>query len=88
MTTTGGNNRPGSFFGIGVGPGDPELLTIKAQRTLQNVGVISFTQLDDFSGAAVSERLAGVEAVFNHSPGVEQAVTSCFRYDLPDEIGS
>jgi len=37
----------GSFYGIGVGPGDPELLTIKAQRTLQNVPVICFTQLDD-----------------------------------------
>ena len=32
---------------MGVGPGDPELLTIKAQRTLQSAGVICFTQLDD-----------------------------------------
>ena len=47
MTTSGGNNRPGSLFGIGVGPGDPELLTIKAQRKLQSIPVICFTQLDD-----------------------------------------
>ncbi|MCI0829560.1 MAG: precorrin-2 C(20)-methyltransferase, partial [Chloroflexi bacterium] len=47
MTTSGGNNRPGSLYGIGVGPGDPELLTIKAQRKLQSVPVICFTQLDD-----------------------------------------
>ena len=47
MTTSGENNRPGSLFGIGVGPGDPELLTIKAQRKLQSVPVICFTQLDD-----------------------------------------
>jgi precorrin-2/cobalt-factor-2 C20-methyltransferase len=47
MTTTGGNSATGSFYGIGVGPGDPELLTIKAQRTLQSVAVICFTQLDD-----------------------------------------
>ena len=47
MTTSGGNNVPGRFYGIGVGPGDPELLTIKAQRTLQSVPVICFTQLDD-----------------------------------------
>ena len=47
MTTSGGNNGKGSFYGIGVGPGDPELLTIKAHRTLQNVAVICFTQLDD-----------------------------------------
>ena len=37
----------GCLYGIGVGPGDPELLTIKAQRVLQQVGAISFTQLDD-----------------------------------------
>ena len=47
MTTSGGNIRPGSLYGIGVGPGDPELLTIKAQRKLQSVPVICFTQLDD-----------------------------------------
>ncbi|MEC9013483.1 MAG: SAM-dependent methyltransferase, partial [Chloroflexota bacterium] len=33
----------GTFYGIGVGPGDPDLLTIKALRTLKNVAVICFT---------------------------------------------
>lgn len=33
---------PGSFYGIGVGPGDPELLTLKAWRILTNVPVISY----------------------------------------------
>ena len=47
MTISGENNGTGSFYGVGVGPGDPELLTIKAQKTLQKVPVISFTQLDD-----------------------------------------
>ncbi len=47
MTTSGKNNRTGSLYGVGVGPGDPELLTIKAQKTLQKVAVVSFTQLDD-----------------------------------------
>ena len=47
MTTSGGNKGLGRLYGIGVGPGDPELLTIKAQRTLQSVAVICFTQLDD-----------------------------------------
>ncbi len=47
MTTSGATSRQGSLYGIGVGPGDPELLTIKAQRTLQSVAVICFTQLDD-----------------------------------------
>ena len=47
MTTSGAKNGHGSLYGIGVGPGDPELLTIKAQRMLQKVPVICFTQLDD-----------------------------------------
>jgi len=33
-------NKTGTFFGIGVGPGDPELITMKAIRTLQQVDVV------------------------------------------------
>lgn len=38
---------PGVFYGVGVGPGDPELLTVRAQRLLEKVGVVCFTQLDN-----------------------------------------
>ncbi len=41
------HTNSGYLYGIGVGPGDPELLTLKAQRLLQRVGVICYTQLDD-----------------------------------------
>ena len=47
MTSSSETNMKGTFYGIGVGPGDPDLLTIKALRTLKNVAVICFTQLDD-----------------------------------------
>ena len=30
-------NAPGKFYGIGVGPGDPELITRKAARILAEV---------------------------------------------------
>lgn len=33
-------NGLGRFFGVGVGPGDPELLTLKALRVLQSCSVI------------------------------------------------
>ena len=47
MSSTSSTGHNGRLYGIGVGPGDPELLTVKAQRLLQNVGTICFTQLDD-----------------------------------------
>ncbi len=34
------NAQTGRLYGVGVGPGDPELLTVKAQRVLQSVPVI------------------------------------------------
>ena len=33
--------RKGVFYGVGVGPGDPELLTLKALRTLERCPVIA-----------------------------------------------
>lgn len=34
-------NTPGTLYGVGVGPGDPELLTLKAARVLRETGVIA-----------------------------------------------
>ncbi len=34
------SSRPGTLYGVGVGPGDPELLTLKAVRILSSVPVI------------------------------------------------
>ena len=33
---------PGTLYGIGVGPGDPELITVKALRQLQKASVVAF----------------------------------------------
>ena len=35
-------NAPGTLYGVGVGPGDPELLTLKAVRILQSVPVVAY----------------------------------------------
>ena len=34
--------KTGKLIGVGVGPGDPELLTLKAARALQQADVIAF----------------------------------------------
>lgn len=44
MVAERASSPPGRLFGIGVGPGDPELLTLKALRVLQEVPVICVPQ--------------------------------------------
>jgi precorrin-2/cobalt-factor-2 C20-methyltransferase len=46
----------GTLYGIGVGPGDPELMTIKAARILQQVPVIAYTV--DADGASLARQTA------------------------------
>ena len=42
----------GTLYGIGVGPGDPELMTVKAVRLLQSVPVIAYPAADDGDSSA------------------------------------
>ena len=57
----------GRFYGVGVGPGDPELLTIRAQRLLQQVGVICYTELDN---GAPSFALGVVKSLVDSKTGL------------------
>ncbi len=53
--------KPGRLFGVGVGPGDPELLTLKALRVVQAAPVIfvpqSETQTDSYALGIIRELL-------------------------------
>lgn len=55
----------GTLYGIGVGPGDPELMTVKAVRILQSVPVIAYPAADDgdSSARAIAARFLPVEAI-------------------------
>jgi precorrin-2 C20-methyltransferase / precorrin-3B C17-methyltransferase len=46
----------GRLFGVGVGPGDPELLTLKAARTLAEVDVVAYPSARH--GNSVARRIA------------------------------
>ena len=39
-------NNKVQIWGLGIGPGDPELITVKARKILQNVDVIAYPALD------------------------------------------
>ncbi|GAB4300120.1 MAG: precorrin-2 C(20)-methyltransferase [Oscillatoriaceae cyanobacterium] len=39
--------NPGRLYGLGIGPGDPELLTLKAHRILTNCPVIAYPTLEN-----------------------------------------
>ncbi len=46
MSTNDNTSQYGSLYGVGVGPGDPELLTLKALRILQQVPVVCAPQAE------------------------------------------
>jgi len=56
----------GRLYGLGVGPGDPELLTLKALRLLRAAPVVAYPTLEDgesFARAIVAEHLQGQREV-------------------------
>jgi precorrin-2/cobalt-factor-2 C20-methyltransferase len=47
ISTTSTSNSPGRLYGLGIGPGDPELLTLKAHRILTSVPVIAYPTMEN-----------------------------------------
>jgi precorrin-2 C20-methyltransferase / precorrin-3B C17-methyltransferase len=47
----------GRLFGVGVGPGDPELVTLKAQRIIATADVVAYPKAR--RGTGVARRIAG-----------------------------
>ena len=52
MTTA----RAGRLYGVGVGPGDPELVTVKAQRIIGACGVVAYPEKR--AGSSIARRAA------------------------------
>ena len=75
----------GRLYGIGVGPGDPELLTLKGLRLLQSVPVVAYQSAidkDSIARAIVSQYLSGnqIEVLF-HLPRALEPETASAIYD-------
>lgn len=81
-----------SFFGIGVGPGDSELLTIKAVNTIKNLDIL-YTPQARKNGKSVAEKIAApyfplkLEIKRRHFPMVKDLEAKVRSWqEIADEI--
>ena len=58
---------PGTLYGVGIGPGDPELVTLKALRILKSVPVLAWPAPEEGPGLAR-------EIVAEHLPGTQREI--------------
>jgi precorrin-2/cobalt-factor-2 C20-methyltransferase len=77
-----GERQSGTFFGVGLGPGDPELITLKAVRVLDQVDYI-FVPTGKMLGAGVARRIVSAlrlpEAKF-------RPVALCMGWDRGEDL--
>ncbi len=52
--------KTGTFFGVGVGPGDPELITVKAHRVLNSVDVVAYPACKEGADSYASRIVNGI----------------------------
>jgi precorrin-2/cobalt-factor-2 C20-methyltransferase len=57
---TEATGKIGRLYGVGIGPGDPELLTLRARRVLGEVPVIFVPKKDERSGSIAESIIAGL----------------------------
>lgn len=79
---------PGKLYGLGMGPGDPELLTLKAHRILTSVPVIAYPTDENGKGLARAIAAEYIRAVSLEIPiplpfSLERSSQPC--YDLAAE---
>ena len=73
----------GRLHGIGLGPGDPDLLTVKAVRLLEQAGVVSYFAKEGRCGVArtIAERWLPKQRL---DVPLFYPVTTEIRFDHPD----
>jgi precorrin-2 C20-methyltransferase/precorrin-3B C17-methyltransferase len=80
--SAGNGSGTGRLFGVGVGPGDPELMTVKAARVIAGVDVVAY--LAARHGRSVARRIA---APYLREGQVELAMTYPVTTERSDHPG-
>ena len=81
------SSKAGTFIGVGVGPGDPELITMKAFRLIQEADVISFIANEQGASQAKAIAVNALQGVAQKSelpvvmPMSEDRSVANARYD-------
>lgn len=75
------SNKHGTLYGLGLGPGDPELLTLKAARLLAAVPVIAYLQPND--GESMARAIAAP-----HLPGGQAEVAFAMPMRMDPAVGA
>src|SRR3954454_23696740 len=72
----------GRLYGVGVGPGDPELVTVKARRLIESADVVAYPVAKKGRGVA-----RGVAAPYLRSDQIEVALTYPVTTEETDHPG-
>ena len=78
-TTQNGKKGAGRLYGVGVGPGDPELLTLRAYHVLSRASVI-FVPAKTEQSESIARSIIG-----NLVPGIEPKITGIILPMLRDK---
>lgn len=74
------SDKIGTLFGVSVGTGDPELITVKALRILQNTKIIAFP-------AGINGKLGVAQRIIQcYLQPHQQILPLCFPYTFSEEI--
>ena len=67
----------GICYGVGVGPGDPELMTMKAVRLVQECDLVTYLSSDN--GYSMARNIAATALADSNNPGQQEQARQRLR---------
>jgi len=86
MTDTFSDIAVGTFIGVGVGPGDPELITLKALRAIRKADVISYIANDKGESQAKYIAREALDEVDDGQQEIPVCMPMCNDRNIANEV--